>query len=333
MISNQASSVNKDELKKLEKVLFYNPYAEWYTRGYFDEKSYAEAIGILERASIEEISTVINGANYWNNLDYISMKSQTLFEKACMAKVIYARREVMALLEQYSQGKIVEYLAGKRAEDAFSLCIFLKNADKILPEGLDTSHVETCVSLLEGYLNKIGSPQHAMYVSYEDIKDAAYNCDYYNMASVDEDAVCEYLISEQDARNKFSAAVLNAGAGLRELATTERLENKVLMAVDFAVNYAKTKGFVYDDALEPFISDFLDTEILDSQILGTPVRTVIRETAPYVYFHFCEKYNLPLGSYKDKGDIVKIHRLTEFLQQEIESKQSTPKQSSTPNAK
>lgn len=316
----EITSISKDELELVKREIFNKANAKDNTSESFCD----EAGDILRKLSIEEIATLINGFNY----SYCGMIANLFVEDAVdkvhAAQDLYAKREVESFIANYNSGKAVEYFVGKTASDISMLKCFLIGAAEE-QENFDTSNFDNYFAFLDEITS--GFKKYDYYFNgrpnYDTLKKAAVKCGYYNYAVVDDDEICDYLIEENGARNKFDIAVLSGGQGFKEIEKTESIDNKVMMAVDFAVNYAKTEGFLYDEALDLFVDDFLNTEILDSSILGMPVRQVIKEMAPYVYFYFSERNNVPYEQFSNRGYLVKLNLLSEMFTQNVEEKRES----------
>lgn len=335
MKKNGINSISGEELAILQREIFYVPSLKNY-REHGNDPSCPEAGDILRKLSVEEVFTLIDDLNYRNCGWLAPYYGEDVAEKVHAAQELYAKNEVEKFIAKYNSGKVVEYLAKKRHRSISLLRGFLDDAYKMLPEDSDTSIFDNYYGLLDEVLDDFAVYDFDSWSrpSYKKLKKLAVECGYYTFAAVDDDAICEYLIAENGVRSKCDSAVLSEGKGFKEIAETESIDNKVLMAVDFAVNFGKTQGFLYDDALDTFVDDFLSTEILESSILGMPVKQVIEESAPYVYFRFYERHNsVPYDKFNDRGDLVKLNILSEMFSENVESKRDCFLSPVTPSTK
>ena len=331
----EINSISSEELALLKRNIFFVPDVKYY-REHGCDPFCPEVGDILRKLSVEEVLTLIDDLNFGICGRLAPFYGEDVVEKIQAARKLYANNEVQNFVEKYNSGKVVEYLAGKR-ENSISWLRddFLADAYEMMSEDSDTSIFANYYDLLDGILQDFTEYDFdsRMRPYYDKLKQLAVDCGYYTFAAVDDDAICDYLIAENGVRSKCDSAILSDGKGFKEIAETESVDNKVLMAVDFAINHDKTTGFLYDDALDTFVDDFLSTEILDSSILGMPVRQVIKESAPYVYFRFCERHNVPYERFNDRGDLVKLNTLSEMFVQDVESKRDSLTDSVTAGTK
>ena len=313
---------NKEQMSSELQQLLNELHPEQIEKSEYYRKVYEQILAIFDQMSTEEITEAVNNTNFGITMWLSHNVPFKIAQKIQPAREVKAAEEVSDFIKACNSEKALNYILSRRKDEIEMLLINACAFSRWTPQQINKKELNKCIRLLEEIIYDPDCARSDTF-KYEKVQSALIKNKYYKTVDVDDDAICEYIIGENGVRQKFDKAILAKGNGFAELAQEERLENKILMTIDFAVNYSKTTEFTYDDAFELFVRDFLGEQIFDSTISGMPVRTVVKNVAPYIHTRYCEINNRALGSYKDRGDIVKTHIITEMFLQDIESKRKS----------
>ena len=329
----EITSVSDEEIAILKKGIFREKYSE-------DFNSLRESAEIFKKLSVSEVASLINEDNYlFAGLcsTHIFKDDGTCENKMMQAISLYEQMKIEEFIRHYNDGSVVEYVADKRLLELAHLCRSIEFIDEENSGQLfDKNAAKKYLTLLNGIFCFCADDDIGMRVNYDGLREFATSLGYYS--SVSEEDVCDYLVSEDAARSRFCDIILKGGEGFTDLAKDVSLSDRVLMTVDFAVNYNEQNEKVfakYDTS--SFVNDFLNDQVINSTILGMPVHRVIRYFAPGIRDKFLVNHNSDYNVYTFCGDFSdnteQLEKLSSMFSQDIDSKRDVLTDSVTAGTK